>query len=63
MQAAINSEFSSHTVLAVMHRLRHIHCYDRVVLLVDGVVVEFDSPAALLAKQSRFRELYESGKT
>ncbi|KAL4994768.1 P-loop containing nucleoside triphosphate hydrolase protein [Aspergillus recurvatus] len=62
MQATIDSEFTSHTVLAVMHRLRHIHCYDRVVLLVNGVVVEFDSPAALLAKQSRFKELYESGK-
>ncbi|KAL4734230.1 P-loop containing nucleoside triphosphate hydrolase protein [Aspergillus similis] len=62
MQAAIDSEFTSHTVLAVMHRLRHIHSYDRVVLLVNGVVVEFDSPAALLAKQSRFKELYKSGK-
>ncbi|KAJ5542894.1 hypothetical protein N7535_005316 [Penicillium sp. DV-2018c] len=63
MQAAIDSLFASHTVLAVMHRLRHIHRYDRVLLLDNGVVVEFDSPAALLAKQSRFKELYESGKT
>ncbi|KAJ5138787.1 uncharacterized protein N7515_003635 [Penicillium bovifimosum] len=61
MQATIDSHFASHTVLAVMHRLRHIHCYDRVALLDNGVVVEFDSPAALLAKQSRFKELYESG--
>ncbi|KAL4948254.1 P-loop containing nucleoside triphosphate hydrolase protein [Aspergillus filifer] len=62
MQAAIDSEFSSHTVIAIMHRLRHIHRYDRVVLLVNGVVAECDSPAALLARQSRFKELYETGK-
>ncbi|KAL2867379.1 P-loop containing nucleoside triphosphate hydrolase protein [Aspergillus lucknowensis] len=62
MQAAIDSESTSHTVLAAMHRLPHIHCYDRVILLVNGAVVEFDSPTALLAKQSRFKELYESGK-
>lgn len=61
MQEILETEFSSHTVLSVLHRLRYIHRYDRVAVLNEGVLVEFDTPAALLARDSRFAELYHSG--
>ncbi|PYH40847.1 putative ABC multidrug transporter [Aspergillus saccharolyticus JOP 1030-1] len=61
MQEVIETEFASHTVLAVMHRLRLIHRYDRVAVLKAGALVELDTPAALLARASLFRQLYQSG--
>ncbi|RAH69778.1 putative ABC multidrug transporter [Aspergillus aculeatinus CBS 121060] len=61
MQEVIETEFASHTVLAVMHRLRLIHRYDRVAVLNAGALVELDSPAALLGRDSLFRQLYQSG--
>ncbi|KAJ5580349.1 ABC transporter integral membrane type 1 [Penicillium hetheringtonii] len=61
MQEVLETEFSSHTVLSVLHRLRYIYRYDRVAVLDGGVLVEFDTPAALLARDSRFAELYHSG--
>ncbi|KNC46969.1 ATP-binding cassette [Thecamonas trahens ATCC 50062] len=39
----------STTVLAVAHRLNTIVDYDLIMVLADGRVVEFDSPAALVA--------------
>ncbi|KAL4786969.1 P-loop containing nucleoside triphosphate hydrolase protein [Aspergillus varians] len=61
MQEVLETEFASHTVLSVLHRLRYTHRYDRVAVLDDGVLVEFDSPAALLGRESRFAELYRAG--
>lgn len=61
IQDIIESEFATHTVLSVLHRLRYIHRYDRVAVLDAGVLVEFDTPAALLSRNSRFAELYHSG--
>ncbi|KAJ5799707.1 uncharacterized protein N7518_001775 [Penicillium psychrosexuale] len=56
-----NTEFSTHTVLAVVHRLRFIHHYDRIALLDDGVMIEFGSPGALMSMNSRFNILHDSG--
>ncbi|KAL7914375.1 ABC transporter [Trichoderma velutinum] len=61
IQDIIESEFATHTVLAVLHRLRYIHRYDRVAVLDAGVLVEFDTPTALLSRDSRFAKLYHSG--
>ena len=60
MQAIIEQGFASQTVLSVMHRLRYIERYDRVALLKQGRLVEFDSPQALLARDSEFRSLYRA---
>ncbi|KAJ5714937.1 ABC transporter integral membrane type 1 [Penicillium malachiteum] len=61
MQEIFDTEFSSHTILSVLHRLRYIHRYDRVAVLESGSLVEFDSSTALLSRDSRFAALYNSG--
>ncbi|KAJ5712805.1 ABC transporter integral membrane type 1 [Penicillium malachiteum] len=61
MQEILDTEFSSHTILSVLHRLRYIQRYDRVAVLESGSLVEFDSPTALLSRDSRLTALYNSG--
>jgi ATP-binding cassette, subfamily C (CFTR/MRP), member 1 len=60
MQDIINTVFRDCTVLAVMHRLTHITRYDKVALLGNGHLLEFDTPSALLCRESRFADLYRS---
>jgi len=63
MQEIIEKDFQSQTVVAVMHRLRYIDRYDKILLMRDGKVVEFDTPQALLARSSEFRLFYEAKQT
>ncbi|KAJ5704274.1 multidrug resistance-associated protein [Penicillium malachiteum] len=58
MQKIITEHFKSHTVISVLHRFTHIHTYDRVVVIEDGIIIENDSPANLLGKETEFRKLY-----
>ena len=58
MQEIIDSEFRDCTVLAVMHRLSHVSHYDKVALLDNGTLLEYDQPSSLLAKDSRFADLF-----
>lgn len=60
MQEIIETDFRDHTVLAVMHRMKYIPHYDRVAFIEDGVLLEYDNPAKLLASKTRFAELYYS---
>ncbi|KAI0974795.1 P-loop containing nucleoside triphosphate hydrolase protein [Xylaria arbuscula] len=61
MQDVIDSEFKDSTVIAVMHRLTHIIRYDKVALLEDGHLMEFDAPQTLLQNSnSRFFRLYRT---
>ncbi|PWY72279.1 putative multidrug resistance-associated protein [Aspergillus heteromorphus CBS 117.55] len=60
MQDIIEREFAHHTVVSVMHRLRYIDRFDRVVVLKNGALVECDSPMALLQQDSELRGLYSS---
>ncbi|GFN96902.1 multidrug resistance-associated protein 1 [Plakobranchus ocellatus] len=48
VQQTIHSSFRACTVIAIAHRLSSIIDYDRVLVLDQGVVVEFDSPKRLL---------------
>ena len=60
MQDIIDTNFKDCTVLAIMHRLTHIARYDKVALLDNGRLVEFDTPGTLLSRASRFASLYET---
>lgn len=60
MQRIIREQFAHCTILAVAHRLDTILDFDRIALINDGELIEFDSPQALLARDSAFKELYES---
>ncbi|EGO03880.1 hypothetical protein SERLA73DRAFT_84054 [Serpula lacrymans var. lacrymans S7.3] len=48
----IRHEFASSTILTIAHRLRTVIDYDRVMLLDEGRIVEFDRPGTLLADSS-----------
>lgn len=58
MQDIIAKEFSQQTIIAVVHRLRYIHWFDRVMLLKHGQLVENDRAEALLQRDSDVRKLY-----
>ncbi|KAG2142476.1 multidrug resistance-associated ABC transporter [Suillus clintonianus] len=48
----IRQEFANSTILTIAHRLRTVIDYDRVILLDQGKIVEFDRPAVLLSDPS-----------
>ncbi|KAI0367391.1 multidrug resistance-associated ABC transporter [Pilatotrama ljubarskyi] len=54
----IRHEFAESTIITIAHRLRTVIDYDRVMLLDQGRIVEFDKPATLLSNpQSKFYSL------
>lgn len=61
MMGAIKAGFEEQTVIAVIHRLGNIQSYDKVAVFDSGVLVECDTPAALLERDSAFRKLYRAG--
>jgi len=61
MQKIIRERFSNYTIIAVAHKLDSILDYDKVALLDEGKVVEFDAPYDLLSQSSSaFYKLYHS---
>lgn len=61
IQQTIHSEFADSTLICIAHRLHTIIDYDRVLVLDQGRVVEFDTPRQLLLSQpnSLFRAMCE----
>ncbi|XP_067674526.1 multidrug resistance-associated protein 1-like [Haliotis asinina] len=49
IQNTIKTEFRDSTVITIAHRLNTIMDYDRILVLDQGLIKEFDSPATLLA--------------
>ncbi|XP_041846205.1 multidrug resistance-associated protein 5 isoform X2 [Melanotaenia boesemani] len=61
IQETIRSAFGSCTTLIIAHRLNTVMSCSRVLVLDNGQILEFDSPAALLADEnSRFRAMIEA---
>lgn len=61
LQKAIAREFSNCTILCIAHRLKTILTYDRVMVLDQGSIEEFDTPQNLFnSKDSLFRQMCDS---
>jgi multidrug resistance-associated protein (MRP) len=54
IQKTIRNEFADCTVVTIAHRLNTIMDYDRIMVLSDGRIAEFDSPNQLIAKKEIF---------
>ncbi|KAJ1936506.1 hypothetical protein FBU59_005029, partial [Linderina macrospora] len=52
IQNTIRNEFTESTLLCIAHRLRTIVDYDKVLVLDQGEVVEYDTPYNLLRKEN-----------
>lgn len=56
---AIQTHWRGRTVIAIAHRIRSIVGFDKILVLRDGRILEFDSPARLLVTESEFKKLYD----
>lgn len=58
MQRLIKEEFKDSTVLAIIHRLKHIESYDQVAVFSEGRLIESGSPKELLGMKSQLATLF-----
>ncbi|KAN0113413.1 ABC transporter [Russula decolorans] len=59
IQDTIATEFQEHTILCIAHRLRTIISYDRICVMDNGNIAEFDAPDVLHARNGIFRAMCE----
>jgi ABC-type multidrug transport system fused ATPase/permease subunit len=63
IQRMIRENFADATVLTIAHRLNTIMDSDRVLVLADGEIAEFDEPGKLLQKEGgHFRSMVEKSQ-
>ena len=59
IQVTIRKVFKNCTVLTIAHRLHTIIDSDRVIVLDNGTLAEFDSPNSLLNANGIFKSLWD----
>lgn len=52
-----SSVFSDRTIITIAHRINTIIDSDRIIVLDQGRVAEFDTPAELIKQRGKFYEL------
>jgi ATP-binding cassette subfamily C (CFTR/MRP) protein 9 len=62
IQGLIRTVFVGCTIVTIAHRISTIMDYDKVLVLAEGRVVEYDSPATLLQSESVFKSLVDASK-
>lgn len=50
IQSVIRENFHSCTILTIAHRLNTVLDYDRILVMENGAVIEYDTPQVLLSK-------------
>ncbi|EFR00574.1 hypothetical protein MGYG_09020 [Nannizzia gypsea CBS 118893] len=59
MQSSIRNEFRDATLLVIAHRLSTVADFDKLLVMSDGRVVDFDSPGVLAHRDGMFRRMLE----
>ncbi|XKL66879.1 hypothetical protein PGB90_010299 [Kerria lacca] len=54
IQITIRTIYKNHTVLTIAHRLNTIMDYDRILVLDEGMIIEYDAPDTLLKNKNSF---------
>ena len=55
----INEDMKGCTVITIAHRIKTIINYDKILVLKEGEIEEFDTPENLIAKKGLFYQLYK----
>ncbi|VDM82309.1 unnamed protein product [Strongylus vulgaris] len=64
LQATIREQFVKSTVFTIAHRLNTIMDYDRIMVLDQGQIIEFDSPSKLLENpDSTFAKMVQDSES